>query len=117
MEKAGVTMRQDGEPDETLGALIARVRAENGVTQLRLAARLCAAAGMPTVTRHEVSRWERGERIPTGYWLAWLALTLNVSLEQLERATAATRRQREWTRSGRERWRELTVGVYKRIAS
>jgi DNA-binding transcriptional regulator YiaG len=61
---------------ETLGALLARVRGEQGVTQLRLAARLCAAAGVATVTRHEVSRWEREDRIPSGYWLGWLVVPL-----------------------------------------
>jgi transcriptional regulator with XRE-family HTH domain len=104
-----------GESDETIGGLIALVRAENGITQLRLAAGLCASAGVATVTRHEVSRWEREERIPSGYWLAWLALALDVPLEQLERAAAAARRRRL---PGRDRhWRELSAGVYQREAS
>jgi transcriptional regulator with XRE-family HTH domain len=103
-----------GQP-ETIGALIARVRAEQGVTQLRLAARLCASAGVSTVTRHEVSRWEREERIPTGYWLSWLALALDTPLEALERAAATARRQRRHV--ARARWRAITDGVYRRVAS
>jgi transcriptional regulator with XRE-family HTH domain len=106
--------RESKEAGETLGALIARVRAEAGLTQLRLAARLCAASGVATVTRHEVSRWEREERIPRGYWLAWLALVLDLPLEQLERAAAGTRRRR--IPDLRRRWREVFPGVYERVA-
>ncbi|MFC7758156.1 transcriptional regulator [Catellatospora bangladeshensis] len=51
---------------------------EPGYSQTRLAALLCAAAGADTVTRHEVSRWERGERLPGGQWLAWLELVLDL---------------------------------------
>ena len=104
-------------PQETLGALLARVRSELGITQLRLAARLCAAAGNPTVSRHEVSRWEREERIPTGYWLRWLAVVLDHPLEDLERAAGAARRRR---RSGRPfvpaPWVEFRPGVYRRVS-
>jgi hypothetical protein len=78
-----------------------------------LAARLCAASGLATVTRHEVSRWEREERIPRGYWLAWLALVLDLPLERLERAAAVTRRCNP---PARRRWREVIPGVYERVA-
>jgi transcriptional regulator with XRE-family HTH domain len=121
---------QFSERGETIGALIARVRTENGITQLRLAARLCASAGLATVTRHEISRWEREERIPSGHWLAWLALCLDVPLEQLERAAAVARFRRRHHRAGAQppgastrpsaaagRWHELAVGVYQRDAS
>ena len=79
---------------DTIGPVIAQRRAELGISQLRLAERLCAAASLPTVTRHEVSRWERGERIPTGFWLGWLAVALDLPLERLERAAGGARRQR-----------------------
>lgn len=115
LEEGRGGMRRDDDRAETIGALIARIRAEQGVTQLRLAARLCASAGISTVTRHEISRWEREERIPTGYWLSWLALTLDTPLEDLERAVAATRRQRR--ERPRHRWRWLTEGVYDRAVS
>ncbi len=98
---------------ETIGALIARVRGELGITQLRLAERLCASAGVATVTRHEVSRWERGERVPSGYWLAWLAAALDQPLGDLERAVAATRRLRAGPPSY---WVEEAPGVYSRVA-
>jgi transcriptional regulator with XRE-family HTH domain len=79
---------------ETLGALVARVRMEQGISQLRLAERLCAASAQPTVTRHEISRWEREERIPTRHWLGWLAAVLELPLVELERAAAQARRAR-----------------------
>jgi transcriptional regulator with XRE-family HTH domain len=102
---------------ETIGELIARVRGEVGISQLRLAARLCAAAGASTVTRHEVSRWERGERIPSRYWLAWLAAALDQPLDECLRAAEASRRRRaEPTGHWRSRWVEQWPGVYVRVA-
>jgi transcriptional regulator with XRE-family HTH domain len=104
---------------ETIGELIARVRGEQGISQLRLAARLCAAAGTSTVTRHEVSRWERGDRVPTAYWRAWLAVTLDRPVDELERAAEASRRRRAEPSRGwppRWVWVEQSPGVYVRIA-
>src|SRR5690349_8550715 len=80
--------------DESLGALLTRVRLAAGRSQLRVAELLCAAAGVATVSRHEVSRWEREARIPSMFWLRWLALVLEVDLGELERAAAVTRRTR-----------------------
>jgi transcriptional regulator with XRE-family HTH domain/tetratricopeptide (TPR) repeat protein len=77
-----------GDGPESIGALIARVRLASGRSQLRIAELLCAAAGVPTVTRHEISRWEREERIPSSYWLRWLAVVLETPLDELERAAA-----------------------------
>jgi transcriptional regulator with XRE-family HTH domain len=71
--------------------LLTRVRLAQGRSQLRVAELLCAASGIATVTRHEVSRWEREERIPSGFWLRWLALVLDVELAALERAAARAR--------------------------
>jgi transcriptional regulator with XRE-family HTH domain len=86
-----------GEGPESIGALIARMRLASGRSQLRIAELLCAAAGVPTVTRHEISRWEREERIPSPHWLRWLAVVLDTPLDELERAAAvavASRRGR-----------------------
>nr|BFE66058.1 hypothetical protein GCM10020063_105840 [Dactylosporangium thailandense] len=80
--------------DETFGALLTRLRLARGRSQLRLAEMLCAAADVPTITRHEVSRWERGDRVPGAPWLAWLAFVLQAPLEDLERAAALSRRRR-----------------------
>jgi transcriptional regulator with XRE-family HTH domain len=81
-------------PPEPIGALLCRLRLARGYTQLRLAELLCAASGVPTVSRHEVSRWEREERVPGSFWLGWLAAVLDVPLDELEIAVAAT--AREW---------------------
>ena len=102
---------------ETIGELLVRARTERGVTQSRLADRLCAASGQATVTRNEISRWERGERIPSGYWLNWLGVVLEVPTEQLERATAAARIFRQFNRHAPAGWVLVQPGVYQRVAS
>lgn len=66
--------------------LIAARRKERGMSQTRLAERLVELSGQSTVTKDEVSRWERGVRRPT-YWLPWLAAALEVPRAELERAT------------------------------
>lgn len=86
--------RQGDDPEqgsESIGALLARVRLASGRSQLRVAELLCATSGVPTVTRHEISRWEREERIPSQHWLRWLAVVLEVPLDELERAVAVAR--------------------------
>lgn len=80
--------------EESLGAVLTRVRLVRGWSQLRVAALLCAASGTVTVTRNEVSRWEREERVPSGFWLGWLAFVLEVPVEELARSAARTRRAR-----------------------
>jgi transcriptional regulator with XRE-family HTH domain len=100
---------------ETIGELIVRVRAELGLSQLGLAARLCACAGSATVTRHEISRWERGERIPTAYWLAWLALALDRPVAELVHAAVAGRERR--AAQPPRRWIQHAPGVYRRRAA
>src|SRR5690242_9276371 len=80
---------------ESLGALLSRVRLEQGKSQLRVAELLCAASGLATITRHEISRWEREERIPGGTWLRWLAVVLDTPLDELERAATVARERRE----------------------
>lgn len=77
---------------EQLGTMLVRLRESKGYTQMRVAEGLCAASGVVTVTRHEVSRWERQERIPSAFWLKWLAEVLEVPMSDLEAAAAATRK-------------------------
>lgn len=77
-----------------VGPLLIRARRQRGQSQRRLADALCAAAGRGTVSRHEISRWERGERIPTPFWLGWLSEVLGVPMAQLESATTRSRDQR-----------------------
>ena len=101
---------------ESLGALLVRLRAEQGISQLRLAERLCAAAGQPTLTRHEISRWEREERIPTDHWLGWLAEVLGAPLVELERAAWAARRARRPAETPVLAWVRVGPGVYRRAS-
>ncbi|MFI7304947.1 helix-turn-helix domain-containing protein [Micromonospora aurantiaca] len=75
-----------------LGPLLAELRAARGWSQQRLADELCAASGVPTLTRNEVSRWERQLRLPGDFWSAWLATVLGVPGEVLAGAAARSRR-------------------------
>ncbi|WP_199714511.1 helix-turn-helix domain-containing protein [Micromonospora radicis] len=59
------------------GPRLARLRLARGWSQSRLAAELCAAAGVPTLSRHEISRWERQRRVPGRFWRGWLAQVLD----------------------------------------
>lgn len=70
-----------------ISELIATRRKARGMSQTRLAERLGELSGRPTVTKDEVSRWERGVRRPTS-WLPWLAAALDVPIAQLEQAKA-----------------------------
>ncbi|QCX76759.1 Helix-turn-helix domain protein [Streptomyces sp. YIM 121038] len=72
------------------GAHLAALRKRARLTQPQLAARLCVVSSTTTVTRSDVSRWERGKRVPDA-WLPSLATALAVPLEELERAAAQAR--------------------------
>jgi transcriptional regulator with XRE-family HTH domain len=78
----------------SLGRLLSESRLSQGKSQQRVADLLCEVAGLPTVTRHEVSRWERERRVPSRLWLRWLAVVLGVPLDVLEVAAAMTRARR-----------------------
>ncbi len=80
--------------NESIGPLLFRLRTERGRSQLRLAEMVCAAAGASTVSRHEISRWERETRIPSRFWLRWLAHTLEADIAELEQAAGRTRADR-----------------------
>ncbi|MEV0505279.1 helix-turn-helix transcriptional regulator, partial [Streptomyces spectabilis] len=72
------------------GAHLAALRRRIRLSQSQLAARLCAVSGTATVTRHDVSRWERGRRMPDA-WLSSLAAVLGVPQGELEQAAARAR--------------------------
>ncbi|GHJ01627.1 hypothetical protein TPA0906_34920 [Streptomyces olivaceus] len=74
----------------SLGDYLAALRRGAGLSQNQLAARLCLASGTASVTRSEVSRWERGVRVP-GVWLPFLAQVLAVPLSELRQAAAYAR--------------------------
>ncbi|MBX7264711.1 helix-turn-helix transcriptional regulator [Micromonospora sp. Llam7] len=64
-------------PDPPMtGPVVARLRRARGWSQSRLAAELCAAAGVSTLSRHEISRWERQVRAPGRFWRGWLTQVL-----------------------------------------
>ncbi|GAA3393311.1 hypothetical protein GCM10020369_58370 [Cryptosporangium minutisporangium] len=73
------------------GADLVRMRKAAGfLTQASWANALNRYSGAQSLTRNEVSRWERGIRVPDG-WLSAIAATLDVSLEDLERRASAAR--------------------------
>lgn len=69
---------------DRIGGLIRELRLERGWSQSRLAAKLCDISRHATVTREDVSRWERGKRTPGPFWLRQLATALEVPLTLLE---------------------------------
>jgi transcriptional regulator with XRE-family HTH domain len=72
----------------SFGPWLANRRRELGLTQQDLADRLCAASGRATVTRHDLSRYERGIRLPSSHTLTLLAVCLDLPLPVVQRASA-----------------------------
>ncbi|WP_030903476.1 helix-turn-helix domain-containing protein [Streptomyces sp. NRRL F-5126] len=81
------------------GAYLRRLRRRRGTSQRGLAERLSVVSGTRTVTRNDVSRWERGARIPDA-WLPVLAHSLGVPLAELEQAAAYARGDTDTAPSG-----------------
>ncbi|TDC86255.1 XRE family transcriptional regulator, partial [Actinomadura sp. 7K507] len=63
-------------------ARLKAARVEAGLSQDELAQAVCALTGISSVTRHEISRYERGVRRPT-VWLSPLAKALGVEVKEL----------------------------------
>ena len=80
------------------GQLVARRRRYLGLTQDDLAADLCARSGRPTFTRHEISRYERGGRLPAAALLVILADLLDLPVAILRRAAADRERRHPGSR-------------------
>ncbi|MGK5445489.1 helix-turn-helix domain-containing protein [Micromonospora sp. URMC 105] len=99
-----------------LGPLIAQLRLARGWSQQRLAAELCAASGAPTVTRHEISRWERQARLPGDRWLHRLALVLDAPAGLLVEA-AGRSRHRGPVGAGGSRSRSALLALAQRWAA
>lgn len=84
-------------PDEggsALGRLIRELREGLGFSQGRLAILLTEVSGT-AITREYVSRWERGKRTPSHFWIPHLATALQVPARTLE---AETVKRREFIR-------------------
>lgn len=74
-----------------IGPLIRRARLERGLTQYQLADALARVSGNDGIGRDEVSRWERGKRVPGPYWRKWLADVLAIPPDLLRGAARLTR--------------------------
>ncbi|MEV4251960.1 AAA family ATPase [Spirillospora sp. NPDC049652] len=70
------------------GQYLARLRGDR--SQRQQADLLCSLSGKATLTRNEVSRWERGERIPDD-WLPYIARASDVPLSVIEAKAAHAR--------------------------
>jgi transcriptional regulator with XRE-family HTH domain len=79
-------------------ALIPQARREQGLTQRELADLLCDISQNDSITREEVSRWERGKRIPGPYWRAFLSTALDVPHAAVDKAAMIARETRRETR-------------------
>lgn len=84
----GATASERGVVVVDLPQLLMSLRQARGMSQTRLAEVLCDLSGRPTVTRTEISRYERGVRTPSPFWRHWLAVALEVPVSQLDQATA-----------------------------
>lgn len=79
------------EKRKKFGQFLARLRLDAHMSQRDLADELCRLSGTQSLTRNEVSRWERGARTPDT-WLPFIADALNVPLGELKRAAFPVRR-------------------------
>ncbi|MCE7002140.1 helix-turn-helix domain-containing protein [Kibdelosporangium philippinense] len=84
----------DREPPESISELLRSARHRHKLSQRELADALIEASGRDTVTRSDISRWERGKRIPTGHWLYWLSRVLQIPLASLRQAATVARKYR-----------------------
>jgi transcriptional regulator with XRE-family HTH domain len=75
------------------GLYLAGLRRRTGKSQRQLAALLCTLSGTTSITRNEVSRWERGGRVPDT-WLPFLAAALQTPEAQLQQAVSYARGDR-----------------------
>jgi len=86
-------------PVPTLGPLLIRARRRLGVSQRDVADRLRTLGAPASVSRHEVSRWEREMRQPSRYWVRWLGVVLRIDPRALAEATERVRWRRVAARS------------------
>ncbi len=77
--------------EEPISDLIRRARTRRGMTQAALARQLASVSGNAAITRDQVTRWERGGRVPSPYWRHWLGIALELPSGQLDRAARCAR--------------------------
>jgi transcriptional regulator with XRE-family HTH domain len=86
------------------GRWIAARRRHLGLSQRELAAQLCAAIGRQTMTRNELSRYERGVRIPGPGLVAAVAVCLRLPIAALRFEIAKLRRRRAGAADTYDSW-------------
>ncbi|TWP47336.1 helix-turn-helix transcriptional regulator [Lentzea tibetensis] len=79
---------------ESISTLIPQARRERGLTQEELARRLSEISRNDSITREDISRWERGKRIPGPYWRGWISKALEMPCADVERAAHVARTTR-----------------------
>ncbi|MES4889913.1 helix-turn-helix transcriptional regulator [Streptomyces sp. NPDC096012] len=94
---------------------LAGLRRATGKSQRQLAELLCLLSGTQSVTRNEVSRWERGARVPE-VWLPRIAQALGIPLREMEQAAIPSgrgdlARRVGDRRRGAVRWRHRPAGL------
>jgi len=77
-----------------IGGLIRAARHQRGLTQYQLADKLVLLSGNESLGRDEVSRWERGKRVPGPYWQRYLSWALDVPPAELRAAAWTTKQWR-----------------------
>lgn len=87
------------ESQEPAGDLIRRTRSRLGYSQYAVAAELVRVSGNTSLTREDVSRWERGKRIPGPYWRQWISRVLDLRRAELDAAAHMARTVRVTRRS------------------
>jgi transcriptional regulator with XRE-family HTH domain len=76
--------------------LLREVRRNRGISRAGVAKLLCAVAGLSTVDRREIWRWETNQRVPSRYWCGYLAVVLRTPLGELLMARRASTSTRMW---------------------
>jgi transcriptional regulator with XRE-family HTH domain len=93
-EGGWVTMSAEEGSSMAIGQIIRQVRERKTLSQDELALRLRDVAANdgqhPQTTRRTISRWERDSRIPQPAYRRWLAVALDLPVETLNRAVAAS---------------------------
>ncbi|MET8831309.1 helix-turn-helix transcriptional regulator [Streptomyces sp. NPDC004610] len=97
------------EPDP-FAALLLRLRKDTGRTQERHAEAINAVSGRETLTRREISRYEKFETVPTDHTLEHIAVACGIPFEDLRREAQAARARRK----GRDRDEEEQDDVNRR---
>lgn len=89
-------------PVDPFALRLHQLRKDAGRTQEQQADAINAASGRVTVTRREISRYEKSKNIPTNHTLEHIAVACGVSFEELQREAKAARARRRQARHHEE---------------